>query len=50
MCALLSTAAGESSVMENIFPQRFMHVSELKRMGAAIELDGAMAKIRGVET
>ena len=48
-CALLSTAAGESSVTEDIFPQRFMHVSELKRMGAKIELDGATAKIRGVD-
>jgi UDP-N-acetylglucosamine 1-carboxyvinyltransferase len=50
MCALLATAKGESSVTENIFPQRFMHVSELKRMGAAIELDGATARIRGVES
>jgi UDP-N-acetylglucosamine 1-carboxyvinyltransferase len=49
MCALLSTAAGQSSVTETIFPQRFMHVSELKRMGAAIELDGATANIRGVD-
>jgi UDP-N-acetylglucosamine 1-carboxyvinyltransferase len=49
MCALLATANGESSVTENIFPQRFMHVSELKRMGASIELDGATARIRGVE-
>jgi UDP-N-acetylglucosamine 1-carboxyvinyltransferase len=49
MCALLSTAAGESSVTESIFPQRFMHVSELKRMGAAIDLDGATANIRGVD-
>jgi UDP-N-acetylglucosamine 1-carboxyvinyltransferase len=49
MCALLSTAHGESSVTESIFPQRFMHVSELKRMGAAIELDGATANIRGVD-
>jgi UDP-N-acetylglucosamine 1-carboxyvinyltransferase len=48
MCALLATARGDSEVTENIFPQRFMHVSELKRMGAAIELDGATAKIRGV--
>jgi len=48
MCALLSTVAGESSVTETIFPQRFMHVSELKRMGAAIELDGSTARIRGV--
>src|SRR3984893_10553542 len=49
MCALLSTAPGESSVTENIFPQRFMHVSELKRMGAAIELDGATGRICGVD-
>jgi UDP-N-acetylglucosamine 1-carboxyvinyltransferase len=49
MCALLSTVGGQSSVTENIFPQRFMHVSELKRMGAAIELDGATARIRGVD-
>src|SRR6516165_4370843 len=49
MCALLATANGESSVTESIFPQRFMHVSELKRMGAAIELDGATARIHGVE-
>ena len=48
MCALLATAKGDSLVTENIFPQRFMHVSELKRMGAAIELDGATANIRGV--
>ena len=48
MCALLATAPGESAVTENIFPQRFMHVSELKRMGAAIELDGATARIHGV--
>ncbi|HZC35426.1 MAG TPA: UDP-N-acetylglucosamine 1-carboxyvinyltransferase [Chthoniobacterales bacterium] len=48
MCALLATAEGDSAVTENIFPQRFMHISELKRMGAAIELDGATAKISGV--
>jgi UDP-N-acetylglucosamine 1-carboxyvinyltransferase len=48
MCALLATAEGESSITENIFPQRFMHVSELKRMGAAITLDGATARITGV--
>lgn len=48
MCALLSTVSGESSVTENIFPQRFMHVSELKRMGAAIDLNGATAEIKGV--
>src|SRR5271165_5040537 len=47
--SLLSTAGGESSVTEDIFPQRFMHVSELKRMGATIEMDGATAKLRGVD-
>jgi UDP-N-acetylglucosamine 1-carboxyvinyltransferase len=50
MCALLSTVAGESSVTENIFPQRFMHISELKRMGATIELEGSTARIQGVES
>src|SRR5215468_9777626 len=36
MCALLSTNRGTSSVTENIFPQRYMHVAELKRMGAEV--------------
>jgi UDP-N-acetylglucosamine 1-carboxyvinyltransferase len=48
MCALLATAEGESAITENIFPQRFMHISELKRMGASIELNGATAQINGV--
>jgi UDP-N-acetylglucosamine 1-carboxyvinyltransferase len=48
MCALLSRANGESSVMETVFPQRFMHVSELKRMGADIALEAATARINGV--
>ena len=37
MCALLSTNRGTSSVTENIFPQRYMHVAELKRMGAEVQ-------------
>ena len=48
MCALLSRAVGESTVTETVFPQRFMHVSELKRMGADIALEGATARINGV--
>ena len=48
MCALLSRATGESSVAETVFPQRFMHVSELKRMGAESALNGATALIKGV--
>ncbi len=50
MCALLSTTEGLSKITDNIFPQRFMHLAELKRMGADIELEGATASIRGVSS
>ena len=49
MCALLSTTDGISVVTENIFPQRYMHVAELKRMGAQMQLEGATAVIQGVD-
>jgi UDP-N-acetylglucosamine 1-carboxyvinyltransferase len=49
MCALLSTSDGISVVTENIFPQRYMHVAELKRMGAQMQLEGATAVIQGVD-
>jgi len=49
MCALLSTNRGTSSVTENIFPRRYMHVAELKRMGAKVQLEGATAVIEGVD-
>ena len=49
MCALLSTTGGISVITENIFPQRYMHVAELKRMGAQVDLEGATAVIRGVD-
>jgi UDP-N-acetylglucosamine 1-carboxyvinyltransferase len=48
MCALLAKTHGISTVTEKIFPQRFMHIAELKRMGAAIDLEGATAIIDGV--
>ncbi len=48
MCALLSRSEGISAVTETVFPQRFMHVSELKRMGADIDLEGSTAIIKGV--
>jgi len=48
MCALLSTSKGTSSVTDNVFPQRYMHVAELKRMGAQVELEDATAVIDGV--
>src|SRR6186713_1894900 len=50
MCALLSTNKGTSSVTENVFPQRYMHVAELKRMGADVRLEGATAMIEGVDS
>ncbi len=49
MCALLATSPGISTVTENIFPQRFMHLSEMKRMGADIRIEGQTAIIHGVE-
>ncbi len=47
MTALLSTAKGTSIVIETIFENRFMHISELKRMGANIKIDGRSAVIEG---
>ena len=49
MCALLSTTEGTSLITENIFPQRYMHVAELKRMGAHVDLEGPTAVIKGVD-
>jgi UDP-N-acetylglucosamine 1-carboxyvinyltransferase len=48
MCALLATTEGISVVSEHVFPNRFMHVAELKRMGANIDLQGPTAVITGV--
>ena len=44
---LMTKAKGISKIKENIFENRFMHVSELRRMGAHIEVDGNRAKIYG---
>jgi UDP-N-acetylglucosamine 1-carboxyvinyltransferase len=49
MTALLATTPGISVVKDTIFPQRFMHCAELKRMGADIKVDNGSAIIRGVE-
>ncbi|HJS33644.1 MAG TPA: UDP-N-acetylglucosamine 1-carboxyvinyltransferase, partial [Alphaproteobacteria bacterium] len=48
MMALLSVAEGASMITETIFENRFMHVPELRRMGANINLHGASAMVRGV--
>jgi UDP-N-acetylglucosamine 1-carboxyvinyltransferase len=47
-CALNSIAEGVATITENVFENRFMHVSELQRMGADIRLEGNTAVIRGV--
>jgi UDP-N-acetylglucosamine 1-carboxyvinyltransferase len=49
MCALMSVTPGISAITEKIFPSRFMHLSELRRMGARIDLEGATAIIHGVD-
>jgi len=47
--ALNCIALGSSRVTETIFENRFMHVQEMNRLGAAIEIDGHTALITGVE-
>jgi UDP-N-acetylglucosamine 1-carboxyvinyltransferase len=46
--ALMSLADGASMITETIFENRFMHVPELARMGANINVHGASALVRGV--
>jgi UDP-N-acetylglucosamine 1-carboxyvinyltransferase len=48
--ALMTTATGASMITETIFENRFMHVPELARMGANINVHGASALVRGVPT
>ncbi|MBE7209655.1 MAG: UDP-N-acetylglucosamine 1-carboxyvinyltransferase [Gluconacetobacter diazotrophicus] len=48
--ALFSVAEGACMVTETIFENRFMHVPELNRMGARINVHGSSAIIRGVES
>jgi len=49
MMALVVVSDGISVLTEKIFPDRFMHVSELNRMGADIFLEGASAIVKGVK-
>ena len=48
LMVLNTIAKGDSKITETIFENRFMHVLELKRMGANIGINGSTAKIRGV--
>lgn len=49
MMSLLSKIKGTSIISETIFENRFMHVAELKRMGAKIKIDGRVGVIEGVD-
>jgi UDP-N-acetylglucosamine 1-carboxyvinyltransferase len=49
MMALLTLAQGTSVVTETIFENRYQHVSELRRLGAEITVEGQTAIIRGVK-
>ncbi len=49
MMTLLSVSEGKSKIKEAIFENRYMHVPELKRMGADIKLDKEYAFIKGVD-
>ena len=47
--ALMTVARGASVITETIFENRFMHVAELRRLGADIRIDGRSAVVKGVE-
>ncbi|GAA5235966.1 UDP-N-acetylglucosamine 1-carboxyvinyltransferase [Verticiella sediminum] len=48
LMAMNAVAEGTSVITENIFENRFMHVQELRRLGADIEIDGHTAVVKGV--
>ena len=48
MLALMAITPGLSIITERIYPNRFMHVPELMRMGADVSMEGANAVIKGV--
>ena len=47
--AMMCIAEGASVISENIFENRFMHVSELQRFGADITVEGNTATVKGVK-
>jgi UDP-N-acetylglucosamine 1-carboxyvinyltransferase len=49
MMALMSVATGTSVITETVFESRFIHVPELRRMGADIKVDGSHAVVNGIE-
>jgi len=47
--SLMSVAKGVCVIKENIFPERFMHIQELNRMGANIQREGPYAVVEGTK-
>ena len=47
--ALLTLADGNSMITEKVFPERFLHVAELSRMGAALYRQGPTVMVSGVK-
>jgi UDP-N-acetylglucosamine 1-carboxyvinyltransferase len=50
MMSLMAVTPGISVITEKIYPDRFMHVAELNRMGAHIQREGPHAIVQGVES
>jgi UDP-N-acetylglucosamine 1-carboxyvinyltransferase len=48
MMSLLSMTSGKSVITDSVFPDRFMHASELTRMGAQIRREGSTAIVQGI--
>jgi UDP-N-acetylglucosamine 1-carboxyvinyltransferase len=49
LMALDCIADGTATITETIFENRFMHVNELLRLGAKVEVDGRVAVVQGVD-
>jgi UDP-N-acetylglucosamine 1-carboxyvinyltransferase len=49
MMSMMAVAGGLSVIIETVFENRFMHIGELKRMGADITVDGKSAIVKGVK-
>lgn len=49
MTSLMAITDGISVITEKIYPERFIHISELNRMGADIKLEGSTAIVKGVK-
>jgi len=49
MSAVMTITPGISVITEKVFPNRFMHISEMARLGADVSIEGSSAIVKGVE-